>query len=717
MSVLSDASSPPYPLNSVISRHDLNLRRQQLQQQPERPHHEPGTLAAFLGSSRHPSLSAGFAEHKSAGQHPALMQPPSQLASGYEGSLVGSPRTEAALRHAVDQNRLSERAALQSGQFRPLPAVEPSVYAQRHTRDQFGLLQRQEQELTRVRGFLEQQLAKQNEELARLRVGHEQQLQSVERLHGELMERWQRDPSETKDDEIRRVRIDHAHQVACIKSRQASEMWQLQNHIMHLMQIQQEELERVQALHGQQIRAQNEEQAAELSRIGVVPEGRGISHPIAADPAMQHAFLTQEADNRALQLHAHNEVARMLAEQRTKEGAAVSLLTEREQEIARLQHETVEQMQKVQLESEELKRQQELEMKKLHTIQASKLHDYQSVLRRLGQVEPATDARSKKALEEDEIRRIKERTEEEFAHRLRLQQLYSDSAGRVTEPSPSRLQAPRSNLHPALQERLLNREREMADLVSRHSAARHIESVPRPGPLEENRYTLQLKQQIDELTNALSQKNVALANLEADLQAERRSAAEVLGMAEAMKPEIAHWRQASETTASAQHRLQDQYRITQEFSEREVKGRDETISVLRSETEQLRLFAEKLKDALHAAQREMKACQARERETDTRFELMRARAESAECELGYSTQALDVLSSRNGELEKLHMHKVVGALEDRYFQPDGRNLPQHPAPTIAMIDHPSNPYLEASVQDPAYSPVIDSLAKYIKQAM
>ncbi|KAJ9435976.1 hypothetical protein DIPPA_25165, partial [Diplonema papillatum] len=549
MSVLSDASSPPYPLNSVISRHDLNLRRQQLQQQPERPHHEPGTLAAFLGSSRHPSLSAGFAEHKSAGQHPALMQPPSQLASGYgftrrepphrscpaarcrpepavravepsvyaqrhardqfgllqrqeqeltrvrgfleqqlakqneelarlrgslvgsppteaalrhavdqnrlseraalqsgqfrplpavdpsvyaqrhtcdqfgllqrqeqeltrvrgfleqqlakqneelarlRGSLVGSPRTEAALRHAVDQNRLSERAALQSGQFRPLPAVEPSVYAQRHTRDQFGLLQRQEQELTRVRGFLEQQLAKQNEELARLRVGHEQQLQSVERLHGELMERWQRDPSETKDDEIRRVRIDHAHQVACIKSRQASEMWQLQNHIMHLMQIQQEELERVQALHGQQIRAQNEEQAAELSRIGVVPEGRGISHPIAADPAMQHAFLTQEADNRALQLHAHNEVARMLAEQRTKEGAAVSLLTEREQEIARLQHETVEQMQKVQLESEELKRQQELEMKKLHTIQASKLHDYQSVLRRLGQVEPATDAR------------------------------------------------------------------------------------------------------------------------------------------------------------------------------------------------------------------------------------------------------------------------------------------------------------------------------------
>ena len=385
--------------------------------------------------------------------------------------------------------------------------------------------------------------------------------------------------------------------------------------------------------------------------------------------------------------------------------------------------------------------------------------------------------------QEDEIRSIRERTEQDFANRLKLQQLHEqeqslshrlvakerqmttamsqfekqithkefevqqirNELGRQERDNHMKteelrhkncLLQERDFVLPQLQERLQVKERELHTLLSDYNVqriemARSVDDL-RAELANEGRKGEQLRSHVAELSDKVNEKTTRLTALESDLANEKQRAAAAQRNAEQLKPEVEHWRRTAETNTTTQHILEDQIRVCQEVNDREIRMRDTTISELRSETDGLRMAVTHLTEQLASSQKAVESHQLRDLQQQQRELELKRQARTAEEELAFSGQALEALSVRNQELEKLHMDKVVSALERRLFSdgPDDTDpLPTHPSRmstfqqyasvTSPMAAHGGLSTGAGAAATPqeverAYAPVVDSLAKFLQ---
>ena len=276
---------------------------------------------------------------------------------------------------------------------------------------------------------------------------------------------------------------------------------------------------------------------------------------------------------------------------------------------------------------------------------------------------------------------------------------------------------------PQLQEKLRVKEQELHTLlsnynISRMEMARSIDTLK--GELSsEGRKAEQMREHITDLHSKLTHKNDLLAALETDLHHEKKRSAEAVTSAEALKPEIDHWRRTAETNTSTQHVLEDQIRMCQEVNDREIRSRDRTIQDLRGESDELRHAVQHLTEMLANSQKMVEETQRKDLASQQRLGDMEAQFMDSNAELQYATQALETVSHRNQELEQLHMQKVVDALDKKLFvDPEAETtFPTHPSRTaMALLDSKQyrDPFHSFHSEDKSYAPVIDSLTKFIK---
>eukprot|EP01064_Diplonema_japonicum_P011794 TRINITY_DN19247_c0_g1_i3.p1 TRINITY_DN19247_c0_g1~~TRINITY_DN19247_c0_g1_i3.p1 ORF type:complete len:473 (+),score=161.84 TRINITY_DN19247_c0_g1_i3:1059-2477(+) len=458
----------------------------------------------------------------------------------------------------------------------------------------------------------------------------------------------------------------------------------------------------------------------------------------------------------------------------TKSNITRDLMAGHTQDMARLEHHTATRVQNLQNAAVTMRREQNQEMCTLREAQATKQREYETALLRLKQAQQdqANDAEThnnqlnqKTAMQEEEIRRIKERTEEEFQNRLKLQQMYAQEKDMMTkiaaqekhvavsmmqfenEISNKELEiqqiknelnrkdqdyliqseelkhkdmmlTERNFVMPQLQEKLNLKERELSNLLSQYNMTK----LEMTRSLEEAKATLYaegqkarlMKEQIEDLSSKLSEKNAMLVALESDLQTEKARTAEAMNAAEALKPEVHHWRVATEANSNNQKMLEEHIRIVQETNEREIRVRDDTIGQLRVESDELREAVAHLTETLANTQKQVSESRQKELSQASKIDQLRGKVGDSEMELSFATKALETVSNRNQELEQLHMGKIVTALDDHIFRSDAQLKPQHPINAMSILDPALDSRPPTQQEEQLFAPVVDSLAKYIR---
>ena len=168
---------------------------------------------------------------------------------------------EAALREAVTQHQRQERLASQSIHGRETEGLVSNL-SQRHSGDRIGLLRRHEMEVNKVKEYLETQLSQLNLETERLKAEQGQQLRSLQAAKDETVAK-----AKVAGSDIGRVTVDFEAHLSLLKSKHAEALSQRQAQTMNFMQLQEEELERVRALHLQQLAALDRHCDSEVSEV------------------------------------------------------------------------------------------------------------------------------------------------------------------------------------------------------------------------------------------------------------------------------------------------------------------------------------------------------------------------------------------------------------------------------------------------------------------
>eukprot|EP01061_Rhynchopus_euleeides_P006715 TRINITY_DN15786_c0_g1_i1.p1 TRINITY_DN15786_c0_g1~~TRINITY_DN15786_c0_g1_i1.p1 ORF type:complete len:712 (+),score=347.28 TRINITY_DN15786_c0_g1_i1:54-2138(+) len=688
------------------------------------------------------------------------------------------------------QNKLEERMETESVHMKETEGMLTTL-TQRHSEDKIALLRRHEVEVYKVKEYLETQLEQLNGDTARMKAEHAKQLQVAESNRAEAVA-----VAQSQRADVRAVMADHDAHLANLKARQADELGKRQAQTMQFMHLQEEELERVRTHHQRQQRdfdMQGEREVSDLkqrqllAKVGSYPpqpyEGlmRG-PRPVQPDDAYKVPPLSQFSQT--------TQASQALPSQPTAVEPPLSLglappappqllhvaQPQQQQAVshqAPLHPETshaLTHLQQLEAEAAQRRQTQDQEYQRLLTLHQEKREDYDRALDRLKhEHECRRDAERNNQMREDEIRQIKERTEQDFANRIQLQQMHEQErdlsdrlmtqerqmsvamsqyekeiARKEMEVQQVRIEMQKKendlrlqdealrhkdrvlqekeHVMPQLQEKLRIKEAELSTLLSNYNLsrlemARSIDNLK--GELSaENRKAEQMRQHIADLNSKLSQKQDRLAALESDLHHEKKRSDEALRNAEALKPEIDHWRRTAETNTTTQHVLEDQIRMCQEVNDREIRMRDRTIMELRGESDELRAAVAHLTEMLTSSQKSVEDSHRKDLQNQSRFEDLQGQVRDAEAELRFTSQALETVSSRNQELERMHMQKVVDALDRKIFG-EGETLPMHPSRAAASLLESkqfSDPFESASRvdQDRAYAPVIDTLAKYIK---
>eukprot|EP01063_Lacrimia_lanifica_P008344 TRINITY_DN15403_c0_g1_i1.p2 TRINITY_DN15403_c0_g1~~TRINITY_DN15403_c0_g1_i1.p2 ORF type:complete len:842 (+),score=346.94 TRINITY_DN15403_c0_g1_i1:65-2527(+) len=289
-----------------------------------------------------------------------------------------------------------------------------------------------------------------------------------------------------------------------------------------------------------------------------------------------------------------------------------------------------------------------------------------------------------------------------------------------------------------LQDLLGKKERELDALVDDYRVAK----------LEMNRSMLELKsnlrveslkadeirQQLGDVTTTLMVNQERQLLLEKELEDERRRARDASRAAADLQPEVSRWRLNSE---AAQHTtnllLESQSRFAADLTEMEGKRRKESVGILKTENDELKGMVAFLTDRLNATQKSISLAETNSKHWRELVDDLAGKVRDAQEELGFSNQAIATLSSRNQELETLHMSHVVRALDHKYFGGDAAAvpLPQRPQPSVepqrvcGLSGSPPNrgasapPELLAAretaktMQTGDYGAMVDTLARYL----
>ena len=709
-----------------------------------------------------------------------------------------------------------------------------------HGTQQLDQLKRHEEEIHRVKQFLEQQMTVQNHEIESAKNRHIQELNQVLHANQEESKMFaQTNPTaQGRETEIRRLETLHHSRVSNIKHKHSEEISRLQSQLMSFMSVQEEELNRVRQLHMHQQEHQRHDQQRELStlkslmndRIKQQDERIAVTHNAvqrhqllqseemnkigAGFTAQQRELVkiqqqsvvrdddlnrvkqvlnadrnnmdvelrrlrdSQTNDFRTLHQKTTDELKRFQESQQATHNETRTAMNLRDVELSNKQLQHAGQLQQFQQELGQRKRENAADIQNLQALQSAKNHELQLSLQQLmvrqqeqGFQHSTTrdDLTKKTALQEEEIRRIREKTEEEFASRLRLQQMHTQEMeitgklmnqekqmAAVVNQFEKEIANKELEIHyikddlikrelelkvrseelkqrdhliterdrvtvPQLQEKLLTKERELCHIQAQYNTTKidlaAVVQELRGNLAVEYKKSQQMQDEITNLTSRLGEKNSKCAALESDLSHEKAKAQEASQQCEAMLPEINHWKKATEANSTTHTMLREQMKTCQEISDREVRSRDDTIFSLRQETDELRIAVAHLSEQLANSQRVNKQAQTTELEQTQKLNELKNRVKESETELTFTNQALETLQNRNQELERLHMNSVVAALDARYF-PDEQQQHQHPLPSIVMetpvSQQPFTPRTP-SAGDAIYEPVVNSLAKYLSK--
>eukprot|EP01059_Diplonema_ambulator_P030847 TRINITY_DN5457_c0_g1_i1.p1 TRINITY_DN5457_c0_g1~~TRINITY_DN5457_c0_g1_i1.p1 ORF type:complete len:791 (+),score=324.00 TRINITY_DN5457_c0_g1_i1:68-2374(+) len=754
------------------------------------------------GRDTETALREAVDRHNAATRESTPLPPPP--GSGQDTELLKA--TEAALRDAINQHKLDEHRSLNALSSAVPSTAKLSELLSSHASQQRAQMQQQEEQINRVREFLTRQLTDQKNQILKTKHLHDQQLYELNKENNEALTRChiRAMPQNEKDEEIRRLTVNHSNMVMNLRAHQAKELSELEKQLIDFMQIQEEELDRVRKLHQQQMRLQQQAHEVELKEFQtrMAKQGHDV-HKLEADIQImrqnaiardeeylkinqtvfaEKGYRDVEQQRRYDQLASGtadlrsqvNENIRMLRQHIDSQAAAAqNLITGSAQDLTRMQNLTATRVQHLQDNAVSMRREQNDEMARMREAQATKQREYELALLKLrqAQMEQANDVltaketiQKKAALQEEEIRRIKERTEEEFQSRLKLQQVYAQEKDLMTKLAAQErhmavsmmqfeneitnkeleiqqiknelcrrdqdyliqseelkhkdmLLTERDMVLPQLQEKLYQKERELSSMISEY----HTTKLEMQRSLEEVKADLYaegqkariMKEQIEDLSNMLSEKNAKLTALQNDLENEKVKTYEAISAAEALKPEIHHWRMATEANSNTRKVLEEQMRVVQEVNQREIRLRDDTIGKLRQESDEMRQTIAHLTESLAQTQQQVKASQNKEVTQASRIEMLANKVRDAESELIFATQALEAVSNRNQELESLHMKKIVSALDDHIFKRD-LELPQQPLHAMSVLDPSIDPRPPTQQEEQMFAPVVDTLARYIK---
>ena len=220
----------------------------------------PFSAGVFPGSQRH--LHSQQPQQQQQQQPPLTAQPASASLAAetpqtqQQQQNVKNSAVEAALWQAVQEHNLQERIEVSSVP-RAQEDLDLESLQQRHNSERMQLLRRHEQEIGKVKEFLERQLEEQNAQTENLKLEHSVHLNKMQ---------------EARDVALRvcpppdrvRVQLDHDARMSTVQARQAEELGARQASSMQCMQLQEEELARVRALHRMQQNALQESADAEV---------------------------------------------------------------------------------------------------------------------------------------------------------------------------------------------------------------------------------------------------------------------------------------------------------------------------------------------------------------------------------------------------------------------------------------------------------------------
>eukprot|EP01060_Flectonema_neradi_P003868 TRINITY_DN1251_c9_g1_i1.p1 TRINITY_DN1251_c9_g1~~TRINITY_DN1251_c9_g1_i1.p1 ORF type:complete len:864 (+),score=222.91 TRINITY_DN1251_c9_g1_i1:247-2592(+) len=760
------------------------------------------------------------------------------------GGSAAPPQTPVAPQVSVAFPSVNSVGQQQQQQQQQQPEVNNMLH--QHGTQQLDQLKRHEDEIHRVKQFLEQQMSLQHNEIESTKARHQHELQQVAAANQEDNRRCLQAnlANQNRENEIRKLETMHNERISNLKNKQGEEISRLQSQLMSFMTIQEEELNRVRQLHLQQQANQRQDQQRELDSLkqlladkmnhqdqqiavaqnavqrhqlaqseelhrignGLASQQKELSkyqqqsmnrddqisrfrQTMAADKNATEAEIKRLREAQATEfqnLHAKtaNEIKQLQQTQQASLTETRDIMNIRDTEVANIQRQQAEQLQHFQNDLAQRKRDNNNELRNLQVLQNAKNEELQRSLQQLmsRQQEQSMFQHSaneeftkKTALQEQEIHRIREKTEEDFASRLRLQQMHTQEMEitgklmsqekqmsavvsqfeREIASKEQEIQYIKEDLTkreielkmrseelkhrdqllterdrvtvPQLQEKLMTKERELCHIQAQYNTTKidlaAVVQELRGNLATEYRKSQQMQDEITNLTSKLGERSSKCAALESDLTHEKARAQEATQQCEAMLPEINHWKKATEANSTTHSMLREQIRTCQEISDREVRSRDDTIITLRQETDELRIAVAHLSEELANTQRINKQAQAKELEQAQRLNELKNRVKESETELTFTNQALETLQNRNQELERLHMNSVVAALDARYFS-DDKNRPQDPLPSVSL-EHSAlerqQPFSPNSFQTPhtpsdtLYEPVVNSLAKYLSK--